>query len=117
MAIRHLPAGSGRDVHLVVVCGFQGAAADHEKLAFGWCSDGCWLVFSWGQPCLIVGNLNVEPSKIPCLRQGISAGSSFDLQEAWACASGVAPGATLNHSFASTGGEGGGGERGGGGHS
>ena len=59
---------------------------------------------SRGQPCLIVGDLNIEPIGIPCLLKGISAGSWFDLQEAWAHASGTAPGATCKHSFASTGG-------------
>ena len=56
------------------------------------------------QLCLIVGDLNIEPSKISCLLPGILAGSWFDLQEAWVCASGVALGVTCKHSFASTGG-------------
>ena len=58
---------------------------------------------SRGQPCLIFGYLNMEPTRIPCLLKGISAGSWFDVQEAWAHASGTAPGATCKHCFTSTG--------------
>ena len=29
------------------------------------------------QPCLIVGDFNVEATKIPCLAEGISAGLRF----------------------------------------
>ena len=36
------------------------------------------------QPCLLVGDFNVEPTKIPCLAQGISAGRWVDFEEAWA---------------------------------
>ena len=32
------------------------------------------------QPCLFVGDFNVEPTKIPCLAKGISAGLWVDLQ-------------------------------------
>ena len=30
------------------------------------------------QPCLVVGDFNVEPTKIPCLAKGISAGLWVD---------------------------------------
>ena len=46
------------------------------------------------QPCLTVGDFNVEPTKIPCLAKGISAGLWVDLEAAWACASGRLPGVT-----------------------
>ena len=46
--------------------------------------------------------LNIETTGIPCLLKGISAGSWFDLQEAWAHASLTVSGATCKHSFAST---------------
>ena len=58
-------------MHLVVAYGFQGAASDHEKLKL---TDslldavfGGLPVVSRGQPCLIVGDLKIEPTKIPCL--------------------------------------------------
>ena len=35
-----------------------------------------------GQPCLLVGDFNVEPTKIPCLAKGISAGLWVDLEGA-----------------------------------
>ena len=70
MAIRcHLPTGSGRTLHLVVVYEFQGAS-DPEKLAMTGALMGA---LSHGQPCLIVGDLNTEPNKAACLLHGISA--------------------------------------------
>ena len=47
-----------------------------------------------GQPCLLVGDFNVEPTKIPCLAKGISAGLSVDFEEAWALAAGLHPAPT-----------------------
>ena len=41
-------------------------------------------VLARGQPCLIVGDFNVEPTKIPCQAKGISAGLWVDFEEAWA---------------------------------
>ena len=83
----------------MVVYGFQGAASDREKLALTEAlldAVFCELAaVSRGQPCPIVGDLNIEPTRIPCLLKGISAGSCFDLQEVWAHASGTAPGATF----------------------
>ena len=67
----HLPISGGRIIHLVVVYGFQGASTDSEKLRL---TEKlleavlCELaVVASGQPCLIVGDLNVEPDRIPCL--------------------------------------------------
>ena len=57
-----------------------------------------------GQPCLTVGDLHIEPSKIPCLLKGISAGLWFDLHASRAVASGAIPAATCMHYFYSTGG-------------
>ena len=42
---------------------------------------------SRGQPCMIVGDFNVEPTKIPCLAKGISAGLWVDFEESWALTS------------------------------
>ena len=37
-------------------------------------------------PCLLAGDFNVEPIKIPCLSKGISAGLWVDLDAAWSVA-------------------------------
>ena len=39
-------------------------------------------VVARGQPCLLVGDFNVEPTKIPCLTKTISAGLWVDFEEA-----------------------------------
>ena len=56
------------------------------------------------QPCLVVGHFNVEPTKIPCLAKGISAGLLVDLEASWAVASSRQPGVTCKRSWDSTGG-------------
>ena len=60
----------GGIVHFVVVYGFQGASTDIEKLRLTEeLLDAvlCELaVVASGQPCLIVGDLNVEPDRVPC---------------------------------------------------
>ena len=93
-----LPLGAGRFMHLVVLYGYQGANVDAEQLALtdqlfdaalGELSD-----VAWGQPCLLVGDFNVEPTKIPCQAKGISAGLWVDLEASWALASGVQPAPT-----------------------
>ena len=48
-------------------------------------------VVARGQPCLLVGDFNVEPTKIPCLAKGISAGLWVDLESAWALTAGLQP--------------------------
>ena len=78
--------------------GYQGADREAEKLAL---TDqlldaafGELGVVGLEQPCLVVGDFNVEPTKIPCLAKGISAGLWVDLEAAWARASGRQPGVT-----------------------
>ena len=61
-----LPLGVGKFMHLVV------------QLS----------VVARGQPCMLVGDFNVEPTKIPCLAKGISAGLWVDLEVSWALATG-----------------------------
>ena len=104
----HLPVSGGRVVHLVVVYGFHGASTDPEKLRLTEkLLDAvlCELaVVASGQPCLIVGDLNVEPDRIPCLLKGLIAGHWFDLQSSWAAASGVDPLPTCCRTFGSGGG-------------
>ena len=98
----------GRFLHLVVLYGYQGADREAEKLAL---TDqlldaafGELGVVSREQPCLVVGDFNVEPTKIPCLAKGISAGLWVDLVAAWAFASGRQPGVTCKRSWDSAGG-------------
>ena len=103
-----LPISGGRVIHLVVVYGFQGASTDSEKLRLTEkLLDAvlCELaVVTSGQPCLIVGDLNVEPDRIPCLLRGLAAGHWFDLQSSWASATGVDPLPTCCRTFGSGGG-------------
>ena len=61
-------------------------------------------VVARGQPCLMVGDFNVEPTKIPCLAKGISAGLWVGLEEAWALAAGLQPAPTCKREWASAGG-------------
>ena len=85
--------GFGRFMHLVVLYGYQGADSDPEQLAVTEqlfdAALGELSVVARGQPCLQVGDFNVEPTKIPCLAKGISAGLWVDFEEAWALAAGV----------------------------
>ena len=103
-----LPLGHGRVMHLVVVYGYQGAEDDSEKLSLTnqlFDAALCELaVISRGQPCVLAGDFNVEPTKIPCLLKGILNGLWFDLQGAWSIASGVDAGVTCKKDWASAGG-------------
>ena len=99
----HLPIPGGRIIHLVVVYGFQGASTDSEKLRLTEkLLDAvlCELaVVASCQPSLIVGDLHVEPDRVPCLLKGLAAGHWFDLQSSWASASGVDPLPTCCRTF------------------
>ena len=57
-----------------------------------------------GQPCMLARDFNVEPTKIPCLLKGITFGLWFDLQGAWANASGIDAGVTCKKDWARPGG-------------
>ena len=103
-----LPLASGWFVHLCVLYGYQGADTDPEQLAL---TDqlfdaalGELYVAALGQPCLLVGDFNVEPTKIPCLAKGISAGLWVDFGEAWALAAGLQPAPTCKRSWTAAGG-------------
>ena len=78
-----LPLASGRFLHLFVLYGYQGADTDAEQLSLTDQSFEAALgelhTVAFGQPCLLVGDFNVEPTKIPCLAKGISAGLWVDL--------------------------------------
>ena len=103
-----LPLGNGGFMNLVVLSGYQGADFDAEQLALTeqlfHAAPGELGVVARGQPSLIVGDFNVEPTKIPCLATGISAGLWVELEAAWALAGGVQPAATCQRTWDSTGG-------------
>ena len=103
-----LPLASGWFMHLFVLYGYQGADADAEQLAL---TDQLFdaalrelHAVAFGQPCLLVGDFNVEPTKIPCLAKGISAGLWVDFGEAWALAAGLHPAPTCKRSWTAAGG-------------
>ena len=103
-----LPLGAGRFMHLFVLYGYQGADTDAEQLAL---TDqlfdaalGEVSIVARGQPCLLVGDFNLEPTKILCLAKGISAGLWVDLEASWALASGAQPAATCKREWGSGGG-------------
>ena len=99
-----LPLGSGRFMHLVVLYGYQGADADPEQLALTeqlFDALGELSVVARGQPCMLVGDFNVEPTKIPCLAKGISAWLSVDLEVSWALAAGKQPAFTCMREWGS----------------
>ena len=61
-----LPLGAGRFMHLVVLNGYQGADSASEQLAeqlFDAALGELGVVVR-GQPCMLVGDFNVEPTKI-----------------------------------------------------
>ena len=86
----------------------QGADTDAEQLALTdqLCDAALaeLAVVARGSPCLLVGDFNVEPTKIPCLSKGISTGLWVDLDAAWSAAQGRHPAVTCKRSWGSTGG-------------
>ena len=103
-----LPLGGSRFMNLAVLYGDEGADADAEQLALTEQLFDAALpelaVVARGQPCLIAGDFNVEPTKIPCLSKGISAGLWVDLAAAWSVARGQQPAVTWMRSWESNGG-------------
>ena len=100
-----LPLASGRFLHLF---GYQGADADAEQLTLTdqlFDAAICELrAVVAGQPCLLVGDFNVEPTKILCQAKGISAGLWVDFGEAWALAAGLHPAPTCKRGWTAVGG-------------
>ena len=86
---------------------FQGADADAEQLSLTEqlfdAAMGELGVVSWRQPCMLVGDCNVEPSNIPCLANAISAGRLVDLEASWALACGGQPTPTSKRAWNSGG--------------
>ena len=48
---------------------------------------------------MLVGDFNVEPTKIPCLAKGVSAWLWVDLEASWALASGAQPAPTCKRAL------------------
>ena len=98
-----VPLGCRRFMHLVVLYGYHGADSSAEKLQLTnqlfEAALGELAVVARGQPSLIVGDFNVEPTKIPCLAKGISAGLWVDLEASWAAASGRDPAVTCKRTL------------------
>ena len=98
-----VPLGCRRFMHLVVFCGHHGADSSAEKLQLTnqlfEAALGELAVVARVQPCLIVGDFNVEPTKIPCLAKGISAELWVDLEASWATAAGRAPAVTCKRTW------------------
>ena len=65
-----LPLDAGRFMHLFVLFGYQGADTDAEQLAL----TEQLFDAALGELSVVVLDFNVEPTKIPCLAKGISAG-------------------------------------------
>ena len=80
-----IPLASGRFMHLMVLL-FDAALGELSVVARG-------------QPCLLVGDFIVEPTKIPCLAKGISAGLWVDVESAWALAAGLQPSPTCKRTL------------------
>ena len=101
-----LPLGAGRCMHLFVLYGYQGADTDAEQLALTEqlfdAALGELSVVARGQPCLLVGDFKVEPTKIPCLSKRISAGLWVDFEEAWASAAGLQPAPACKRDWSAT---------------
>ena len=95
-------------LHLVVLYGYQGADVDAQQLALTEqlfdAALGELSVVARGQPCMLVGDFNVEPTKIPCLAKGISALLWVDFEEAWSLAAGLQPAPTCKRDWFASGG-------------
>ena len=87
--------GGKRCMDLPLIHGFQVSDGDAVQLGLTDQSVDAVLgelaVVARGQPMVMSGNFDVEPTEIPCLSKGISAGLWVDLEGAWAGVSGVAP--------------------------
>ena len=62
-------------------------------------------VVAWGLPCMLVGDFNVEPTKILSWQKGFRLGSLWvDLEVSWALAIGKQPASTCLREWGSGGG-------------
>ena len=90
-----LPLGNGGIVHLFVIYGYQCAESDPEKLQL---SDRLLAsvlaearMCCAGQPVIIAGDFNADPTVIPSLAKGIMDGHWIDLERAFATGRSVFP--------------------------
>ena len=90
-----LPLGNGGIVHLFVIYGYQCAERDPEKLQL---SDRLFAsvlaearMCCAGQPVIIAGDFNADPTVIPSLAKGIMDGHWIDLERAFATSRSVFP--------------------------
>ena len=85
----------GGIVHLFVIYGYQGAESDPEKLQL---SDHLFAAEARmccaGQPVILAGDFNADPTVIPSLAKGIMDGHWIDLEQAFATGRRVAPSCT-----------------------
>ena len=92
-------------MNLCVLYCYQGADSCAEQLALTEqlfdAALGELSVVARGQPCMLVGDFNVEPTKILCLAKGISAGLWVDLEGSWALATGRQPASTCMREWGS----------------
>ena len=90
-------------MHLVVLYGYHGADSDAECLKLTEklfdAVLGELAVVARRQPCLIVGDFNTEPRRIPCLAKGIASGLWVDIEASWATASGREPEITCKRTW------------------
>ena len=94
-------------MHLVVVYGHQGSDEDSEKLGLmNQLVEAalCELAVVAEDNLAFWLDFNVELRKTPCLLKGIMEGHWFDLQDAWARASGGVPDVTCKRDLACAGG-------------
>ena len=93
-----LPLGNGGVVHLFVVYGYQGADNDPEKLQLTEHLFAAVLAEARmccaGQPVILAGDFNADPTVIPSLAKGISDSQRIDLERAFAVGRGVPPSST-----------------------
>ena len=102
-----VPVQGGRIVRVVVVCRFQGAETDTEKLAQAeqlFQAVLCELrAVGQGHPKLVLDDFNVEPSMIHCLVEGIAEGSWIDFTEQLSAGGGNLPAPTCKNVWDSVG--------------
>ena len=82
-----LPLGNGGVVHLFVIYGYQGAENDPEKLQLSEHLFAAVLAEARmccaGQPVILAGDFNADPTVIPSLARGISNDQWIDLERAF----------------------------------
>ena len=93
-----LPLGNGGVVHLFVIYGYQGAESDPEKLQLSEHLFAAVLAEARmccaGQPVILAGDFNADPTVIPSLAKGIFDGHWIDLERAFATGRRVPPSST-----------------------